>query len=158
MNWLHYSNSTKIMTMTKLEFKVGGKYTLRDVPDLEYAEIVNIRSNAIDLELKYNDSREESPLSLHPNGHFFMHAENEFDIVAEYRQNGLDDVNSPAHYTSGKFEVIDVIEDWALNFNRGNAIKYIARAGRKDASKETEDLQKAIWYLTREINRIGDTK
>lgn len=66
-----------------------------------------------------------------------------------------DNVNSPSHYTDGKIEVIDYIEDKNLNYHRGNAIKYISRAGKKDKNKEVEDLQKAIWYLNREINRIS---
>ena len=58
-----------------------------------------------------------------------------------------DSVNHPAHYNVGKFEVIDVIEDWQLGFCLGNAVKYIARAGRKEPSKTAEDLRKAIWYI-----------
>ena len=65
-----------------------------------------------------------------------------------------DNVNSPSHYTDGKIEVIDYIEDKKLNYHRGNAIKYISRAGKKDKKKEIEDLQKAVWYLNREINRL----
>lgn len=65
-----------------------------------------------------------------------------------------DPVNHPAHYTAYKgVEVIDLTEQ--LNFNRGNAVKYIARAGLKDPAKEAEDLQKAIFYLNRELKRIG---
>jgi len=63
-------------------------------------------------------------------------------------------VNHPAHYTDGKIEVIDFIEDKNLDFHTGNAVKYIARAGKKDPSKEIEDLQKAIWYLNRKIERL----
>ena len=55
-----------------------------------------------------------------------------------------DNVNHPSHYTSGKIEVIDFIEDQKLDYHRGNAIKYICRAGKKDKSKEIEDLEKAI--------------
>lgn len=65
-----------------------------------------------------------------------------------------DVVNHPSHYTDGKIEVIDFIEDKGLNFHRGNAVKYIARAGKKDKSKEVEDLRKAVWYLNREIERL----
>ena len=65
-----------------------------------------------------------------------------------------DSVNHPAHYTDGKIEVIDFIEDKGLDFCRGNAVKYIARAGKKDPDKEVEDLQKAVWYLNREIARL----
>ena len=65
-----------------------------------------------------------------------------------------DNVNHPSHYTDGKIEVIDFIEQKNLNFHRGNAVKYIARAGKKDPAKEVEDLQKAVWYLNREITRL----
>lgn len=65
-----------------------------------------------------------------------------------------DNVNHPSHYTDGKIEVIDFIEDKGLNFHRGNAVKYIARAGKKDPEKEVEDLRKAVWYLNREITRL----
>lgn len=64
-----------------------------------------------------------------------------------------DIVNHPAHYTAYKgLEVIDLTEQ--MMFNRGNAVKYIARAGLKDPSKEVEDIEKAIWYCQREIGRI----
>ena len=62
-----------------------------------------------------------------------------------------DNVNHPSHYTSGKIEVIDFIEDKKLGFHLGNAVKYISRAGRKNPDKIVEDLQKAVWYINREI-------
>lgn len=65
-----------------------------------------------------------------------------------------DIVNHPSHYTDGKIEVIEFIEDKHLNYHRGNAIKYICRAGKKDPTKEIEDLQKAIWYINREIKNL----
>ena len=65
-----------------------------------------------------------------------------------------DVVNHPSHYTDGKIEVIEFIEDKNLNYHKGNAIKYICRAGKKDPQKEIEDLQKAIWYINREIRNI----
>jgi len=62
-------------------------------------------------------------------------------------------VSHPAHYTQyGNIEVIQLTEH--LNFCRGNAVKYIARAGAKDPFKEIEDLEKAIWYIQREIGRL----
>ena len=66
-----------------------------------------------------------------------------------------DSVNHPSHYTgfSHGAEVIDITEN--LNFNRGNAIKYLARAGRKDSASELEDLMKARWYVNREIARLN---
>jgi len=63
----------------------------------------------------------------------------------------FDSVDHPQHYNAGRFEVIDVIEDWKLGFNLGNAVKYIARADYK--GKRLEDLLKAKWYIEREIAR-----
>lgn len=65
-----------------------------------------------------------------------------------------DNVNHPSYYTDGKIEVIDFIEDKKLNFHRGNAVKYIARAGKKNTANEVEDLEKAVWYINREIERL----
>ncbi len=61
----------------------------------------------------------------------------------------MNQVDHPAHYNAGKFEVIDVIEDWRLGFNLGNAVKYIARADHKGS--ELVDLEKARWYIDRQI-------
>lgn len=63
-----------------------------------------------------------------------------------------DKVDHPVHYNKGRYEVIDVIDDWGLGFNTGNVIKYIARAPHKE--NIVEDYEKAIWYLEREINKI----
>lgn len=63
-----------------------------------------------------------------------------------------DMVNNPRHYKMGNLECIDVTQHF--NFNRGNAIKYIWRAGKKDSSKTIEDLQKAAWYINKEIKRV----
>ena len=64
-----------------------------------------------------------------------------------------DNVNNPSHYNKGTIEVIEVIEDWKLNFNLGNAIKYIGRCEHKNNKKE--DIKKAIWYLERELKNNG---
>ena len=69
-----------------------------------------------------------------------------------------DMVNHPSHYTDGSIEVIDFIEDKKLNYHRGNALKYLCRAGKKDPAKEIEDLQKAVWYINREIQRLETQK
>jgi hypothetical protein len=64
-----------------------------------------------------------------------------------------DPVNSPDHYQlEGGWEVIDITEN--MNFNKGNAVKYVLRAGKKD--DEVQDLAKAVWYLQREIARLSD--
>jgi Protein of unknwon function (DUF3310) len=63
----------------------------------------------------------------------------------------VNNVTHPKHYNSGKIEVIEAIEDWKLGFHLGNAVKYVARAGKKDPAKYVEDLQKAIWYIQRQL-------
>ena len=62
-----------------------------------------------------------------------------------------DPVHNPPHYKSGGIEVIDVIEAFDLNFRLANVIKYVLRAGRKGDA--LEDLEKAAWYLDREIDK-----
>lgn len=62
-------------------------------------------------------------------------------------------VNHPAHYggADNPYEAIKVIEAWGLGFCLGNTVKYIARAEQKGAP--VQDLEKAAWYLNREIRR-----
>jgi hypothetical protein len=60
-----------------------------------------------------------------------------------------DPVNHPAHYKAGGIETIDFIEAKKLNYNLGNVVKYITRADLKGNRKQ--DLEKALWYLNREI-------
>lgn len=62
-------------------------------------------------------------------------------------------VTHPSHYCEGRqFEPIDVINDWLLDYNLGNVVKYISRAGRKENA--LEDLEKASFYLNYEINKL----
>lgn len=68
-----------------------------------------------------------------------------------------DIINHPEHYAGSSIETIDFIEDKGLNFNLGNVVKYISRAGKKKSAgksletKALEDLRKAKFYLEREI-------
>ena len=66
-------------------------------------------------------------------------------------KNEKEMVDHPDHYNQGKIEVIDAIEDWDLNFNEGNVVKYVARHRHK--INPLEDLKKAKWYLDRIINK-----
>ncbi len=80
----------------------------------------------------------------------------------EYTEESIapeeDLVNRPAHYTDGKIEVIEYIEDKKLGFCLGNAIKYISRAGKKNPDKEIEDLLKAKWYIERRIKELEEAR
>lgn len=65
-----------------------------------------------------------------------------------------DNVKHPSHYTRGKIEVIDFIQDQQLNFACGSIVKYVCRAGYKDVNKHIEDLEKAKQYIDFEINDL----
>lgn len=65
-------------------------------------------------------------------------------------------ISNPAHYCFGRFEPKDVIRDWKLNFNLGNVIKYVARAGKKDDI--LQDLKKAKQYLEFEIDALEEER
>lgn len=75
--------------------------------------------------------------------------------LGEERTLSSDNVSHPPHYANGwsnGAEVIDLTEH--LSFCAGNVVKYVCRAGRKDPDKYVEDLEKARWYLDREIARV----
>ena len=76
-----------------------------------------------------------------------------YDDMQEQREK-LQAVDHPAHYggADNTYEAIKVIEAWELGFNLGNVIKYISRAGKKGS--RIDDLKKAQWYLTREIEKL----
>ena len=64
---------------------------------------------------------------------------------------GIDVVNNPPHYKTGGIEVLDFIEAKDLNYRLGNVVKYVSRAGKKLNSDPVQDLEKAMFYLKREI-------
>ena len=74
----------------------------------------------------------------------------------EFAQAQHDSVNHPAHYKVGGIETIDFIEAKQLSYHLGNVVKYITRADHK--GNRIEDLQKARWYLNREIARLEGAK
>lgn len=99
----------------------------RDRADARREELEELKK----LKQKYDDGDPKTPVKTKP----------------------IETVNHPDHY-GGKdnpYEAIKVIEAWKLGFNLGNTVKYIARAGQKFPSKELEDLEKAAWYLNRQI-------
>lgn len=76
------------------------------------------------------------------------------DVIGQNGNDGLhyDNVDHPKHYTSHASGVECITITECFNFCRGNAIKYIWRAGEK--GDEIEDLKKAKWYIEREISRL----
>jgi len=89
---------------------------------------------------------------VHPvTGKILMQAA-EQPTQIEMFEPASDPVNHPAHYKYGGIETIDFIEAKELGYNLGNVVKYVTRSDHKGNRKQ--DLEKALWYLTREINSI----
>lgn len=77
------------------------------------------------------------------------------DALGSISMEKIDDpVNHPSHYTDGKYETIDFIEDYGMITHVGTSIKYISRAGKKDEDKYIQDLSKADWYLQRYLKYL----
>lgn len=72
--------------------------------------------------------------------------------MEEDKHNPTEQVEHPTHYQSGKIEVIDIIDEFNLDFSLGNAVKYILRCGKKD--DDITELKKAMWYLKHKIELI----
>ena len=71
----------------------------------------------------------------------------------------MSDPINPSHYNDNRaHKPIDVMEDWHLNYRMGNALKYISRHGRKPGEDLVENLQKAIWYLEREVKYLQSSE
>ena len=64
----------------------------------------------------------------------------------------MTNTTNPNHYNKWSIQPIDIIEEWELNFSLGNVIKYIAR--HRDKGTPITDIQKALWYLERELKRL----
>lgn len=89
-----------------------------------------------------------------PTGWWLLNGDDEYTAPCQERAQSSDNVSHPPHYANGwsnGAEVIDLTEH--LSFCAGNVVKYVCRAGRKDPDKYVEDLEKARWYLDREIAR-----
>ena len=101
---------------------------------------------------------EGEPYARYDRSEYEYELEND-TIIIKVRDSSenSDSVSHPAHYAYGwsnGAEVIDLTEH--LSFCAGNVVKYVCRAGRKDPDKHVEDLEKARWYLDREIKRVQE--
>ena len=60
----------------------------------------------------------------------------------------------PTHYRNQPIQPIEIIDTYGLDFKRGNALKYLLRAGSKPGEEKSDDLLKAIWYLVYELDGV----
>ncbi|HBM4520972.1 TPA: DUF3310 domain-containing protein [Listeria monocytogenes] len=75
-------------------------------------------------------------------------------VKPQYRLN--DDISQPSHYTSWGIEPIKFIQSHNMNFEKGNVIKYVTRAGKKEGQNEVKDLKKARQYLDFLIGKLEE--
>lgn len=141
-------------TNEKLYTANGSTHTLN-----EWVAITGVSRHTIRWRLKHGMPFEDAirNTDLRKNNRVIKKAVNTVNAEAKVTQPASNPaVEHPAHYNAGPLEVIDVIEGLGMgkDFNRGNAIKYIARAGLKSNDTEIQDLQKAEWYIHREIERL----
>lgn len=133
------------MEKTGRKFKCNSSGFLRFAKDKIYEEAYSKDQQKFTARVcLINDGGEMCPLD--------EISSSQFTCVTEAPKEDV--VNNPAHYTDGKIEVIDFIEDKRLGFHLGNTVKYVSRAGKKDPRKEIQDLEKAQWYLNRRIEQL----
>ena len=78
-----------------------------------------------------------------------------YPVATDLHASEYNIISRPSHYAEGrKYEPKDVIRDWGLNFNLGSAVKYLSRAGRKDAM--INDLEKAKTFIQFEIEALAE--
>ena len=105
-------------------------------------------------EMKKKTRSASNTITLKPSENKIVLNPTQIEVIKKLTTH--DPVNHPAHYKAGGIETIDFIEAKGLNYNLGNVVKYITRADLKGNRKQ--DLEKAMWYLSREINtRSGAT-
>ena len=76
------------------------------------------------------------------------------EAKAEYARDNFDKIN-PSHYkTPSGLEAIDVIEKFELPYHVATAVRYLLRAGKKVNESESDDLQKARWYIERRLMQL----
>ncbi|EAA0273960.1 TPA: DUF3310 domain-containing protein [Listeria monocytogenes] len=77
-------------------------------------------------------------------------------VKKEYTTSDKDDITNPSHYTTGGIEPIKYIQSHSMNFEKGNVIKYVTRAGKKEGQNEVKDLKKARQYLDFLIGKLEE--
>ena len=149
------TNTTKVLRFVKKNPKAKAK---------EVSQAVGVSVNSV-YQIIHNAKKKAKSLPMTalapstnvPNGQMSLALFSEPPKRGRmYSTPKADNVNHPAHYKTGGIETIDFIEAKSLNYNLGNVVKYITRSDLK--GNKLEDLQKAQWYLNREIANLKKGK
>ena len=129
-----YSDNPRLDEVMKVKLlRPSGNYVLED----DQSEWHHVKRDEIELVQEFSSIKELIKFE-------------EKELNNQYRYGEVEEVDHPEHYNKG-IETIDYIESHNLNFNLGNAIKYITRCEHK--GDKVKDLEKAKWYIQREIDR-----
>jgi hypothetical protein len=133
------------------ELKRGNKAKKKPAKKKAYDELSKKYTDGLAESMK--NTTEKVKVALDPDSPLNWKWVYEHAAEAEIPQTDkkIDPVNSPPHYTAGGIETIDFIEAKDFNYRLGNVIKYVSRAGKKVDGDPITDLEKAKWYLDREI-------
>lgn len=136
---------------------------IKEVENL-YNQIDNVQLHLVNSRLNNDEEEKKSAISEMETAMCDVMQLLKCFIERKDKEQKTDNVNHPAHYNShpSGIECIEIARHH--NFNIGNTIKYLWRAGLKseegmeDTDKQVEDLNKAIWYIQDEIKRITEFK
>lgn len=158
--YLQANPSTKLTEVAK-KFKMTPSYVYKLKSSME----IDKRNAIADEQYKLYFSTSNKPLTKSSTKeeavNTFMSLERadrirllrDTDRIRLMNSPSSDNVNHPPHYKVGGIETIDFIEAKSLNYNLGNVVKYLTRADHK--GNKLEDLQKAQWYLARELKNLS---
>lgn len=141
---------------------IGVEYLWQDTPDEfvvdsrsveDWHKNFDYKENIFDCEdIKNDDSK------LYKKIKEMQQMFESLSLKKNQKETNQDEVNHPSHYTSDPSGIECIQITRHRNFNIGNAIKYLWRAGLKDGNSDIQDLQKAVWYIQDEIERLEKLK
>lgn len=141
---------------------IGVEYLWQDTPDEFVADSRSVEDWHKNFDYKENifdceDIKDDDP-KLYKKIKEMQQMIESLSLKKNQKEATQDPVNHPSHYISDPSGIECIQITRHRNFNIGNAIKYLWRAGLKDGNSDIQDLQKAVWYIQDEIERLQTQK
>ena len=162
MKFSSTNTGDKVMCIDRLngsDLTVGKIYEVLEIigirEDVIYIKVINNKGKKVSYASEFFEKVNDDELDVDLSSKYHIPTyDKETNIGVESNDSGNNNPIKPNHYKSGKFDVIAFCFEHKLGFALGNVVKYVVRAGKKDSSKELEDLLKAQEYLNREVERV----
>ncbi|WP_264766072.1 DUF3310 domain-containing protein [Moraxella catarrhalis] len=141
---------------------IGVEYLWQDTPDEFVVDSRSVEDWHKNFDYKENifdceDIKDDDP-KLYKKIKEMQQMIESLSLKKNQKEANQDEVNHPKHYISDPSGIECIQITRHRNFNIGNAIKYLWRAGLKDGNSDIQDLQKAVWYIQDEIERLEKLK